>query len=485
MRSIKLKNEVKKMDSSIDFGVLSHKDIAQIHQATLELLGNTGVEVQEEEARNLLASAGATIQGTRARINSDLIDWAISNAPKSVTIYRRDGKPGVVLEGGKTFFGTGSDCPNILDPYTGERRRFTTADVATAARIVDALPNIDFLMSMGIAQDNPPAVSDIYQFREMILNTQKPIVFTAHNKTGMEQIIRIAEIACGGAKHFNERPSICLYAEPVSPLQHIEIVLKKLLLAAERKIPVVYTPGIMAGGTAPITLAGTLVVSNAEILSGLVIHQLKQPGAPFISGGVITILDMKSTNFSYGAPEFNLMGAAYSQIGQYYGLPVYGTAGCSDSKILDQQAAIEATMSCLAMCLSGSNLVHDVGYLEYGLTASYEMLAMTNEIIGMVRRFTRGIEVNKETLALEAIDRVGPGGNFLADDHTLEHFRSELWFPEFLDRENRNAWENKGNKTLADKLNEKVRDIIEHYQSKQVPNQAKTEIDKIIQALNG
>ena len=236
----------------------------------------------------------------------------------------------------------------------------------------------------------------------------------------------------------------------------------------------------MAGATAPATLASVLVVNNAEVLSGLVISQLRQKGAPFIVGGLPTLLDMQTAIFTYGAPEMHMNSAALAEIAHHYRLPMFGTAGCSDAKVMDEQAAIESAFSCLMSALSGANLVHDVGYLEYGLTASYEMMVMTNEIIAMVKRIMRGIEVNDESLALDVIDKVGPGGNFLQEKHTLQHFRKEHWHPELMDRSNYEKWMQDGRKTLGQRASEKVKQILAEYHPKPLSPEQLSQIDAII-----
>lgn len=471
---------MKQLQSNLSFNVLSEDEIKQIHEATIEVLEETGVRVLQDEALALLRKLGARVEGDRAYISRKLVDDAVKTAPKSVQVYSRDGSPGIVLEEGKSWFGTGSDCPFIMDSRTGERRQSTKKDVAETALVCDALNNIEFVMSLCIVQDVPALRSDVHQFEAMVLNTTKPIVFTAHDKRGMEHIIQIAEAAMGGADKFKDHPSICLYAEPISPLEHVPVAMGKMLLAAERKVPVVYTPCPMAGATAPATMAGTLVTGNAEVLSGLVIHQAKNPGAPFIAGGVLTILDMGTANISYGAPELHLLCSAYTQIVHHYGLPMFGTAGCTDAKVLDQQAAIEATASVLVQALVGANLIHDVGFLEYALTGSFEMIALTDEVVGMVRRITRGIEVSPETLAVDVIKKVGPGGHYLNEDHTFEHFRKETWFPTVLDRNNRERWEANGSKTLGEKLNEKVLDILATHKPAPLPESALKAIQAVI-----
>ena len=463
------------------FRILSDAQIYEIYLAALEVLERVGVDVFEEESVNLLVSAGACDKGKgRVCIPSYLVEEALNSAPKRVTLSSRDGKRAVLLEGTKVYFGTGSDCLRILDSFTGERRLITKEDVGKAALLCDYLSNIDFFMSLGLVSDVPASVSDRHQYQAMLLNTTKPIIFTAHDEAGMADIIEMAETAAGGREQLRSNPCIALYAEPTSPLQHSKTALRKLLLAAQEGIPVVYTPGHMAGGTAPATLASVLVVNNAEVLSGLIISQLKQKGAPFIVGGLPTLLDMKTAIFSYGAPEMHMASAALTEIAHYYRLPMFSTAGCSDAKVMDQQAAIESSLSCLMAALSGANLIHDVGYLECGLTSSYEMVVMTDEIIAMVKRIMRGIEVNEESLALDVIDKVGPGGNFLPEKHTLQHFRKEHWHPKLMDRSSYERWRQAGEKTLGQRVSEKVKEILNEYRPEVLSAEQIRQIDAII-----
>ena len=402
----------------------------------------------------MLASAGSRVEGkSRVRIPSYLVEDALKSAPKRITLSSRDGQRKVLLEGTKVYFGTGSDCPYILDSFNGERRLFTKEDVGKAALLCDYLPNIDFFMSLGLVSDVPALISDRHQFQAMLLNTTKPLIFTAHDEAGMADIIEMAAVAAGGREQLRSNPCIGLYAEPSTPLQH---------------------------STAPVTLAGTLVMDNAEVLSGLVISQLRQKGAPFIVGGVVSGIDMKTAILCYGAPELHMLSAALAEIAHYYRLPMFSTAGCSDSKVMDQQAAIESALSCLMAALSGANLVHDVGFLENGLIGSYEMLVMTNEVIAMVKRIMRGIEVNEESLALDVINKVGPGGNFLLEEHTLHHFRKELWHPELMDRNNYEKWRQAGEKTLGQRATEKVRRVLAEYQPEPLSPEKLKQIDAII-----
>ncbi|MDO0823723.1 trimethylamine methyltransferase family protein, partial [Desulfosporosinus nitroreducens] len=265
------------------------------------------------------------------------------------------------------------------------------------------------------------------------------------------------------------------------PLQHAWEAASKLILAARKGLPVVYTPCVMAGGTVPATMAGVLTQGLAESLSGLVINQATREGSPFIMGGVFTIMDMSSTIFSYGSPEFNLLMSSLADLAHYLKLPMFGTAGCSDSNLVDEQAGIEAALSIAMTALSGPNLNHDVGYIEYGSTSSLEFLAINNDVIGMARRLVRGIKVNDETLALDIIHKIGPGGHFLSEDHTMKHFKTETYYPSLIDRQRYESWLESGSKTLFERANEKVKDIIENYEPDPLPKDVQQKIRAIVE----
>ena len=217
----------------------------------------------------------------------------------------------------------------------------------------------------------------------------------------------------------------------------------------------------MAGGTAPTTLAGLLVQALTESLFGIVLSQLRKPGAQLIIGGLLSNMDMSTTVMAYGSPEMALLSAGYTDITKWLRVPMYETAGCSDSKLFDEQAAMEATFNIATAALIGGNMIHDVGYIESGLTSSPEMMVASNEIIDMVKRILRGIPVNDETKALDVIDAVGPGGHYLDQDHTFERFRTEIWQPGLIDRHNWENWEMLGSKRFEERVHERVIDLLD------------------------
>lgn len=462
--------------------VLSDDQCKQLLHAAIEILERTGVVYHDEESVDTLKKAGCYAEGNRVRIPGKLVERAISTAPSKVTLSNsRTGTRVMEMGAGNVYYGPGSDTPYFVDPYTDTRIPTSKKTVEMATKVIDALPNIDFVMSLGIVLDVPQLVYDRHQFEAMILNTSKPIVTTAIDNEGYGDIIEMCEIIAGGEDELRRNPFLTLYAEPISPLTHPMESAQKLILAGKKQLPVVYTPCIMAGSTVPATLAGAVAQGLAESLSGLVLNQQTREGNPFIMGGVFTIMDMATTIFSYGAPEFDLMMATLADMSLYLDIPLFGTAGCTDSKLADGQTAIEYAISIMMSAQSGANLTHDVGYIEHGNKSSLDALVIADDLIGYARRFVKGIEVNEETLALDVIDKVGPGGNFLMEKHTLKYFKTETWYPPLFKREVYENWVSGGKKTLTQRAHEKVLDILENYKPEPLSQDVQQKIRAIIE----
>jgi trimethylamine--corrinoid protein Co-methyltransferase len=427
--------------AEMTFRMLTPSQIGKIHEASLDILERTGVQARDPEALALLKQAGARVEGERVRMKAGLVEGALAAAPRSISIYSRSGNPAMCLEGWNSYFGTGSDCPSAIDPEARQHRPSTKADVGGIAQLCDKLPNIDFCMSMGIAWDISMVTSFVHEFDAMVRHTSKPIVYTAQDTDDLRDILALGEIVVdGGTRELEERPRYIHYNEPISPLHHSPNGLAKLLFCAQHKIPMIYIGSPMMGASAPVTMAGCVALANAEALSGLVIHQMKNPGAPFVFGADATIMDMRTSVFAYGAPELQIMNIAFADLAHYYHLPFFCIAGATDSKVLDAQAGAEMAVSLLVSALNGCNLIHDVGYLESGLCCSIESVVMADEIIGMVKRFRNGFDISSETLALDIIDDVGPQKDYLSHAHTAEHFRKDAWYPEVFDRRRYESW---------------------------------------------
>lgn len=471
-----------KTNASIQFQVLSDDQKQEVFRAALDVMEYTGVEVYSDEALAVLKSKGASVNGARVKIPSHLVRQALATAPNTFTVFSREGNAdkNIVIGPHRVHYGPGPTCPNMRDPRTNQRRKYIRQDARDVAKVCDALPHIDFVESLGTISDVNPDLADVYEFAEMIAFTGKPIVAWSYTGETCADIHEIAIAVAGGREQFNARPNYIFYAEPLSPLQSNKEAADKLVYCAKNRIPIVYTPCPMCGGTAPTTSAGVLVTAMCESLHGLVIAQAIQPGTAFVMGGVVSIMDMSSTILAYGAPELSLQSAALSEMARYVGLPVWSTAGVTDSKELDEQAAIEDAISILFAGLSGADLVHDVGFLESAITGSLQNAVMCDEIIGFVKRILRGIEVTPETLATRVIRDVGPGGHYLATDHTLEHFRDEFWFPRTIDRSRWEDWVAEGRLTLGDRVQNYLNELLDEHQPVPLPPEVQARIDAIL-----
>lgn len=441
--------------------MLSEKQVEQVHSATLEVLERTGVKLTHPRARDMLSGAGARITGDRVRFPAWMVEDAIRKAPPRVVLGRRDGDRSVVLEADKSYFGPSVDCVEYLDPVTGERCRFESGHCRVTSTVADALPNFTWVMTIGMAEDVKADIADRVIAKQVFLNCEKPLVFCCKDRQSVEDIYDMAVLIAGGEEKFRQAPTIAHYSEPISPLLHFDLAIDKLIFCAEKGIPLVYYPAPQAGGTAPATMAGTVVQGSAESLSGLVLAQLVRPGSPFIFGAFATVMNMQTTIFSYGAPEMSVMVAALAQMAQFYRIPFFGTAGCSDAKFPDGQAAAEAAFSCLSSALTGANLIHDSGWLDHGAVASPAYMVLVNEVLHMVNQYMRGMPVDEDALAVDLIDTIGPGGNYLMEEHTMEHYK-EVWYSKLFDRTIYASWVEQGGKRFDERLRELTQKTMEH-----------------------
>lgn len=419
------------------FRYLDDRQLADIHEASLHILSKIGVTVDCEEALELLDGSGADVSNPkRVLIPGDLVEKALATAPSTVVLHKRDGTPFVRLSSNLCTFGGTPDQPDILDPQDGKRRPCRIADVVANARLIDALPNLTWSFTSewaGYPQGLPAVLAGKISFMIQLENSEKPLGSSIANVENLKDQLEVCSLVAGGTEELRRRPFFFGSVEPISPLVHGRDALEKTLILAEHGLPNVVYSMPMAGATAPATFAGTLAVMNAEILSHLTIIQLKREGAPMIYGAMPNIIDMKTTIFPYGSPELNLLVGAATELAHHYDLPMLGTAGCTDAKVMGVQAGLEVMGQCISSVLSGANMVHDVGLMDHATMISPELMVLTDEIIGMTGVMFRRLVVDDESLALDLIRKVGPGGNYLAEDHTFDHFRS-FWVPEILDR---------------------------------------------------
>jgi len=457
--------------------ILSEDQKETLFLKTLDVLERTGVRVDNDEGLELLSSAGASVkEKRRVHIPSFLVEDSLASAPKHIDIYNRLGERALVLADRQVSFASQVDSTYFFDPFDRSRRACVRADAELGGTLCDALSNIDLVSISSLYSDVPGEIAIRIGHKETLIACTKPLMHGTGDFASLKAIAEMAALVAGGWEELAAKPYYIHYAEPLSPLTHTEAGVAKLLYCVEHGIPVIYTPMTAGGSNAPVTAAGNLVACLSETLSGLVISQLKKPGAPVIIGGVPTILDMSTTLVSYGAPEMSLWSAALAEMAQYLKMPVFSTAGCTDAVEFDQQAAAESAVSCLMASLSGANLVHDIGFTEAANSASLELITATNEFIDMIRQIMVGIEISPETLALDVIDQVGTDGSYLGEEHTYRHFR-EVWFPSLFNRGNYNQWEASGGMLLGEKANQRVRQILAEHKPLPLPPDVISELD--------
>jgi len=460
---------------------LSGEDKDKIHRAAFQILSEIGMKIFQDEALALLKDAGCSVaQDRMVKIPGDLVQQCIDSAPNSIPMYDREGKQVMDLGGHRSYFGTGSDLIYALDSKTGQRHACVLEDVNRAARVADALPNIDFIMSFAHPSDFPARRAYLLSFQSMAVNSSKPIVCTAAGCEDLSEMWRVSRILRNGESELRSKPYFIYYGEPISPLKYPAESVDKLLFCAEKSIPVIFSPAPIAGSTAPMTIAGHVAQGLAECFCGLVIHQLKARGAPFIMGMGPAVLDMSTSQCSYNAPEYLLAYMAIVEMSHYYNLPNWGYAGTSDSQVPDQQATFEAGLLTFLSAMAGSNLNHDVGYLDFGRTGSLEMIVILDEIIDQVRRLYRGIPVNDEMLAVDVIKAVGADGNFLIQMHTLNHLRSTQWQPKLISRVGFEKWQASGSTSLLERGREKLQQILQDHQPVPIPDDQARQIQELV-----
>jgi trimethylamine--corrinoid protein Co-methyltransferase len=454
-----------------------------LHRASLDVLERTGVFVNYQPALDLLKKAGCVVHDNHVRFPSYLVEWALRTAPSRITLYNRFGEPVMPLGDRISTYGTGSDCPNILDHRTGERRRAVLQDVVDGIRVSDAMPHVDFIMSMFLPNDTPVA-PEVRQMEVMLTYSAKPITFVTYEWEGAAEIIEMAEVAVGGADNLRINPSIICYLNPTTSFVHNEAALRKLIYCAEKRLPVVYLPDLLGGMTGPITREGLMACHNAGVLVGLVIAQLVNEGAPIIiSSARPSHLDMKTMVAPYvtGPGGFGGFG-----INHYYNLPVFSTGGACDSKLLDEQAIFEGTLTLYGGMLNGGSMIHDMGYMESGLMGSLELVVIQDEIVSVIKAGSmKGLEFSDENLALDLVHEHALKGDFLGTEHTVRHVR-EGWQPRLVDRQNYEKWKASGGTSMRERARAKIDEILaeepRHVLPPDVEKQIKAIADRAVAA---
>jgi trimethylamine--corrinoid protein Co-methyltransferase len=463
------------------FRVLSDEQCAEIYKAALDCLERIGVQMHNEAARNLLASKGAAVDGHIVKIPRDLVKQSIASTPHEYAVWGRDDKHKMRVALDRVHFGPGPTCTYFLDPVTGERRKAQRGDAGMTAKVCDALPNMDYIMGLSLFDDVTPVLAPVYEFAEELANTSKPIVAWANTAATFDDIYQMAVAAAGSESALREKPIFALFTTYESPFKIADSALSTLMKAAEGGIPSICLGGPTVGLESPFTGAAALTIHLASALAALTVVQTHVPGAPMAIGGLPSMMDLRTARPAYGSPEASLHSAAAVDLARYLGIPFMGTAGASEAKRVDAQAGAEAALQVMLSALSGASLVHDVGFLDCADIGSLSYLVLVDEIIGMAARVMRGVDVNAETIMLDLIEQVGPGGSFLNQSRSASLCRREAWVPSVLDRDPYNVWSRKGSLSAEDHANAKVKKILETHQPKPL---APDVLEKIEQILN-
>ena len=465
---------------SARFSYLTDDDKAAIYEAALEIMASVGQRVHHPEALELLRAAGAEVVDDLVKLPRELVERARRTTPPVVQVYGRDGTHAMSLGRYSSYFGNGSAVTSVYDLETGEHRPTALADGEMAARLCDALPHVDFVMAYAHPGDFDPHVALLQSFQAMVKNTTKPLCVVAENREDLAVMTEIAAAVRGDAAQLAAKPYFVLYLEPTSALSHPVDSLDKLLYCADHGIPAIYSPAPLAGGTAPITIAGQIAQGTAESLFGLVIHQLRKPGAPFLFGIGPAVLDMATSQSSYNAPEYLMTFLCQIEMARWLDLPNWGYGGTSDSQVVDAQAGMEIAELALLCLAAGSNLNHDVGYLDFGLTASLELIVIVDEYIAMNRKLFAGVEVTPETLAVDVVRDVGPGGDFLSHRQTAKQVRKAQWRPTILNRQGHVRWQEEGGLDLKEKARLKALKLLAEHEPAPLDEAMAARIDALV-----
>jgi trimethylamine--corrinoid protein Co-methyltransferase len=455
---------------------LTNADLEKIHYATLDVLEETGVRVDQEDALRLLNDAGAAVNFKEriVKIPRGLVEEVVKKAKRSVTLCGRNPKNDLKFGEGKVYVMTSSTGLKVLEMDTGEVRMSTKKDVADSARLADALDNLHIYSIMVDALDCPDEIMSLEEIDAMFNNTEKHIDTGTLSTETTRDAIRMAAAVAGGSEELRKRPIIDFMQTPVSPLIHDKGNTESILECAKHEIPLIILNMAQAGGTSPVTVAGTVLISNAEVLSGMLIAMLANPNVPLIYGTTSIVLNMSiSPQPVFGLIESGLISTANAQLAKYYDFPCVIGADFGEATGHSGERTLRlGIIHAMLLALAKADVLYGPGLIEEAKTLSYEEMVIGNEVAGMILRGVRGIEVTEETLAKDLIHKVGPSGNFLSEKHTLEHLKKDFFIPELLNR--------KKTKNFMEGVRKKAKKILATHQPEPLDKNVKEQLRQII-----
>ncbi len=467
------------------FEVLSQAEVERIHAASMEILSTVGVKVDYKTARDIFRKAGALVDdaGQCVRVSEELVKWAVSQAPKQLTLYGNDPEFRLEIGSGQVNFAGLGTPTQIIDPETGQRRTTTLDDTVRHIKLIDGCEHIHNSQMDVWPNDIPMTTIHTESIWAWAHHSRKPFGMGCFGYQPTLDMMRMMAIAAGGKEELRRRPRFFAICSVVSPLQMSQMQLEGLLICAEYGQPLAMSPEAIAGATAPATLAGLLVQENANILAHIVLAQIYRPGTPVLYGTVSTIANMRLGTVALGAVETGLITAGAAQMARYYGLPCRGVGSTTESKLEDVQAGIERTATLMQAVLAGVDFITCGGTLESSMSESDAILMLDDEQCGAMLRAARGIEVTDDTLAMDLIRGVNFRGHYMAEEHTVSHYRKEHFIPNLLPREPYDAWEKAGSRTALDYARERARQILARHQPRELDPAVEKELEAYRQGV--
>jgi trimethylamine--corrinoid protein Co-methyltransferase len=465
---------------------LSDQEVRVIHKSSLDILANIGIRFPHPEALKLFADAGATVEDNVVKFPADLVEKALDTVPKrdDVTLYGRNEEHDISFKEHTPRLTCMTMAVQVIDPFTGEKRAATNEDLAKLTSLADQLPGISMNGGLVTPQDVPGAYNDWYTWATTIKNTTKHITGGMLGKHCVRDAVKMCALAmnCSEEKVL-ERPPISGWMLTLPPLGNDFESLDAAIEMARLRIPMMLSSGPIMGVTSPVTIAGCLAQTNAEILAVIVLTQLVNPGAPLVYTSFARSSNMASGDISMSSPEFGILKSAMSQIGMNYDLPIRMPSMLRDTKILDAQAGFETGMIG-SVTAYGADIM-DGMQLDMDLVVDYPDLVFCNECIGAIERLTREVVVDESSLALDTIEQVGIGGEFLSNKHTFKNFRANLWIPKIMEKRNWAIWEQQGKLSVIDKATSIVRDMLNNPPAKLLSEEVEAAIDKVVLEAQG
>ena len=465
--------------------VLNDEQIVRIHEASLAILQRVGVVVPHPEVLDRFAAHGAQVdrESQRVRIPPKVVESCLAQAGKKFTLYGRDLSKKAEYGVGKRNYNSSGGQALWLDHVTGERRYPSLADVGTAARLGDALEHLNIVGAMADPHELPISYRCVEVMAELLRNTNKPLMMWFYNRDSAKFLVEMLIAVRGDEKRASEQPLCYPFLEPISPLRFPFHGIDMLFETTRVNLPVPVGPMAQLGLSAPATVAGTMAQENAEVLAGICVVQMVKPGVPVCHGGICHAFDMRTTQMIFSGPEQAIFGVGMTQMGKYYGLPVYINVGLTDSKLADAQAGLESGITLSLGAAAGADVFGHMGICGDDQGGSLDILVMQHEIISYVNSVMRDIEVSDDTLAIDEVEAVALGsGGFIDREHTAQHFRKELWFPRLLDREFYQGWQAKGATSMQDRCRRRVEDILRTHKPEPLAPELAKELDKIVAA---